>query len=427
MIDIKLLRANPDLFKSEMSKRFMDDQAVIVDDVLSLDSSWRSVKKQIDDLRKSRNELSRKVNEAKKSGDNALFEKLLSEVKDIPSKISALESEASDLEGRLFSLLNKIPNVLHESVPLGRDDSENVEIARFGPEPVVKKVKPHQIVVEELGLADFTSSAKTSGNGFYYLEGELALLNQALIRYGIEIMHKHGFRYVETPLMLRGEVIEKVVDLADQENQIYKIENEDLYLIGTSEHSMIGRFIGKLLKKDQLPIKQTSYSMCFRKEKGSHGLDEKGLFRTHQFNKVEMIVICDPKDSMSFFEKLKNITLEIFVGLGLPVRVLQICSGDLGLMKHLQVDIEAWSPRKNGYIEVGSCSNLTDNQARSLGIRVSDGVEKFVPHTLNNTAIATSRALVAILENFQNEDGSVDIPSVLHPYMMGITRLTPSN
>ena len=427
MIDIKLLREEPELFKANMKKKFMDDKLVIVDEVLSLDSSWRSLKKQIDDLRKSRNDLSRQVNEAKKSGDDALFKKLLSEVKEIPLKIKSLEDESEKVENELFSKLRDIPNLMSDSVPQGRSDADNVELKRFGPEPVAKDVKPHQVVVEDMGLADFNSSAKTSGTGFYYLEGELALLNQALIRFGIETMYSHGFRYVETPLLLRGEVIEKVVDLNDQENQIYKIENEDLYLIGTSEHSMIGRFIGKLLDEKDLPIKQTSYSMCFRKEKGSHGLDEKGLFRTHQFNKVEMIVFCKPDESLAYYDKLQSITIEIFTKLGLPIRVLQICSGDLGNMKHNQVDIEAWSPRKNDYIEVGSCSNLTDAQARSLGIRVTNGKEKYVPHTLNNTAIATSRALVAILENFQNPDGSVDIPEVLHKYMMGITKLQPKN
>ena len=427
MIDIKLLREEPERFKKNMTKKFMEDKLHIVDSVLSSDSRWRIVKKQIDDLRKSRNELSRLANEAKKSGNNKKFQTILAEVKDVPNKIKALEEESEKLELKLKTELKLIPNIMHESVPIAETESGNVELEKLGPKPSDKEVKAHQIVAEDLGVADFNSSSETSGNGFYYLEGELAILNQALIRYGIETMHKKGFRYVETPLMLRNKVIENVVDLADQENQIYKIENEDLYLIGTSEHSMIGRFIGRLLNEKDLPIKQTSYSMCFRKEKGSHGLDEKGLFRTHQFNKVEMIVICKPEESMKYFEEMKQITIEIFTGLGLPTRVLQMCSGDLGSLKHIQVDIEVWSPRRNEYIEVGSCSNLTDAQARALGIRTTTGSEKYVPHTLNNTAIATSRALVSILENFQNEDGSVDIPKVLHPYMMGRKKIQAKN
>jgi seryl-tRNA synthetase len=282
------------------------------------------------------------------------------------------------------------------------------------------EVKNHAELAESLGVADFGASAKTSGSGFYYLEGELALLNQALIRYALDMMVKKGYRYVETPLMLRGDIIKNVTDLNDQKNQIYKIDGEDLYLIGTSEHSLIGRYIDTILSEKQLPIKQTSYSMCFRKEVGSHGLDEKGLFRTHQFNKIEMITICTPEESMKHYEDMQKITIDIFKGLGIPIQVLSICSGDLGDLKHIQVDIEAWSPRKQSYFEVGSCSNLTDAQARRLKIRCDGPRGRYVPHTLNNTAIATSRALVAILENYQQKDGTVKVPAALVKYMHGI-------
>ena len=271
-----------------------------------------------------------------------------------------------------------------------------------------------------MGVADFDASARTSGNGFYYLQGDLALLNQALIRFVIDKLVSKGFTYVETPLMLRGDVIKNVTDLNDMKNQIYKMDEEDLYLIGTSEHSLIGRYIDTILLEKNLPMKFASYSMCFRKEIGSHGIDEKGLYRSHQFNKVEMVVICKPEDSMKFFEELQGITVEIFRDLDIPIRILGICSGDLGDLKHIQVDIEAWSPRKKAYFEVGSCSNLTDAQARRLKIRVDNGKgEKYIPHTLNNTAIATSRALVAILENYQQKDGTVKIPEVLLPFMHG--------
>ncbi|MEK6836223.1 MAG: serine--tRNA ligase, partial [Nanoarchaeota archaeon] len=325
------------------------------------------------------------------------------------------------LEEEISVLLSKIPNMMHESVAVGKDDSENVTMRKIGkPREFNFEIKNHAEIAENLGVADFDASARTSGNGFYYLSGDLALLNQALIRFVIDKMVSKGFLYVETPLMLRGKVIQNVTDLNDMKNQIYKIEDEDLYLIGTSEHSLIGRFIDTILPDKNLPMKFASYSMCFRKEIGSHGIDEKGLFRNHQFNKVEMVVICRPSESMKFFEEMQEITVEIFKDLGIPVRVLGICSGDLGDLKHIQVDIEAWSPRKKAYFEVGSCSNLTDAQARKLKIRVDTGKgEKFVPHTLNDTALATSRAMVAILENYQQKDGSVKVPDVLVPFMYG--------
>ncbi len=419
MFDIKFLRENVDIVKENIKKKGKKDRLKLVDEIISVDKDWRALKGQVDEIRASRNKISKEIADAKKSGKDA--KKLLKQAGEIPAKIEDLESEMYLLEEKLSGVLSKIPNIMHKDVPIGKDDSENVEWETIGkPEKFDFEVKSHAEIAENLGVADFDASAKTSGNGFYYLQGDLALLNQALIRFALDKLVQKGFTYVETPLMIRGEVIKNVTDLNDMNNQIYKIDNEDLYLIGTSEHSMIGRHIDTILQEKQLPMKHCSYSMCFRKEIGSHGIDEKGLYRSHQFNKVEMVVICKPTESMKFFEELKRTTVEIFKELGVPVRVLGICSGDLGDLKHIQVDIEAWSPRKNAYFEVGSCSNLTDAQARKLKIRVDSGNgEKYVPHTLNNTAIATSRAMVVILENYQQKDGTVKIPDVLVPYMHG--------
>jgi seryl-tRNA synthetase len=419
MIDIKLIRENPDLVKENIKKKFQDDKLKLVDEIIDLDKRLRQLKGEADSLRYKRNTLSEGINRLKKEGKD--IKPMLEEVKSIPQKIKELDTEMTNIEEKFKVNLVQIPNIIHESVPIGRDASENVESERYGHYRVHDfEVKSHVEIAETLGIADFDSSAKTSGNGFYYIEGDLALLNQALIRFGIDKMVSKGFNYVETPLMLNDSVIKNVTDLHDMDNQIFKIDGEELYLIGTSEHSMIGRHINSIVEEDKLPIKNTSYSMSFRKEIGSHGIDEKGLFRTHQFNKIEMIVLCKPEDSMRFFEEMKGITIEIFTELEIPILVLNICSGDLGDLKTCQVDIEAWSPRKKEYFEVGSCSNLTDAQARRLNIKYSDkhNNKEFV-NTLNNTAIATSRAMVAILENFQNADGTVDIPKALHKYMYG--------
>jgi len=419
MFDIKFLRENPEAVKENIKKKFKNDRLKLVDEALTKDKKWRELKGQVDSLRADRNKISKSISDAKKAGKDT--KKLLKEASLIPEKISSLENNMNSLEEELNSILSKIPNMMHESVAMGKNDSENVQMRRIGkPKEFDFEIKNHAEIAESLGVADFDASARTSGNGFYYLQGDLALLNQALIRFTIDKLTKKGFTYVETPLMLRGEVIQNVTDLNDMKNQIYKIDDENLYLIGTSEHSLIGRFLDTILMEKQLPIKFTSYSMCFRKEIGSHGIDEKGLFRSHQFNKVEMVVICKPQESMTFFEELQSTTVEIFKDLEIPIRILGICSGDLGDLKHIQVDIEAWSPRKKAYFEVGSCSNLTDAQARKLKIRVDPGnKEKYIPHTLNNTAIATSRAMVAILENYQQKDGSIKIPEVLQPYMQG--------
>ena len=419
MFDIKFLRENPDKVKDNIKKKHKTDRLKLVDEALLKDKKWRELKGEVDNVRASRNKISKEIADAKKAGKDA--KKLLKEAGEIPGKIETLEKKMYSLEEELASILSKIPNMMHDSVAVGKDDSENVTMRKIGkPRDFNFEVKNHAEIAESIGVADFDASSKTSGNGFYYLQGDLALLNQALIRFAIDKLVNKGFTYVETPLMLRGNVMSNVTDLADMKNQIYKMDEEDLYLIGTSEHSMIGRYIDTILTEKQLPQKHASYSMCFRKEIGSHGIDEKGLYRSHQFNKVEMVVICKPEDSMKFYEEIQAVTVEIFRDLDIPIRILGICSGDLGDLKHVQVDIEAWSPRKKSYFEVGSCSNLTDAQARKLKIRVDPGnKDKYIPHTLNNTAIATSRAMVAILENYQQKDGSVEIPKVLLPYMHG--------
>ena len=422
MLDIKFVRENVDLVRENITKKFQDDKLPLVDEVLKLDGEWRKEKYAADGLRAKRNKVSEEINQLMKAKKKKEAQVLIQEAKEIPAAIKESEEVEARLWEELREKLAQIPNIMSDRVPLGKDDSENVVEKVYGkPKDPKFEIKGHVELLEELGLADFESSADVAGTGFFYMEGELALLNRALINYTVDKMTEAGFRYVETPLLLRGDVINRVTDLHDQENMIFRIENDDLALIGTSEHSLIGRFVDKELDEKVLPIKQTSYSMCFRKEIGSHGIDEKGLFRTHQFNKVEMVVICKPEESDDYFEKMKKISVDILKGLDLPIRVLKICSGDLGDLKKEQVDIEVYSPRKKDYIETGSCSNLTDCQARKLGITTRIKNERIVPHTLNNTALATPRPLVAILENNQQKDGSVKIPKALVPYMGGKT------
>jgi len=417
MIDIKNLRENPELYKENAKKKFKDSKTV--DSVLRIDSEWRKLKLEADNLRSGRNKISEEINQAKKKRKSA--DSLIKKAKEIPKKLEHVEQREKEIYEKLKLEIVKIPNIISKRVPIGKDENHNVEGEKFG--KIDKKdfeVKNHVEIAEQLGMADFDSSSRVSGTGFYYLEGDLALMNAALINYARDIMIERGFRYVETPLMLNEEIIDKVTDLNDKKLQIYLVDdNPKKALIGTSEHSLIGRFVGREINEKDLPIKHTSYSMCFRKEIGSHGIDEKGLYRTHQFNKIEMIVVCKPEQSEKFFEEIKKITIEIFKGLEIPIRVLKICSGDLGDLKYEQVDIEAWSPRQKKYFEVGSCSNLTDAQARKLGISTRIKGERITPHTLNNTALATSRALVAILENNQQKDGSVKIPKVLQKYLGG--------
>lgn len=429
MIDMKLIREQPKVVEENMCKKNQHDKISLIEQVRQKDEAWREKKHTIDNLRHERNEISKRINETKKElkedpGKKEEFNQLISKAKEIPEHIKNLEQEADELSKEIVEIQEKIPNLMHESVPEGEDESDNVEWQRWGePTSFDFPVKPHQQIATELGGADFESAAETSGSGFYYLEGDIARLNQALIQFGIDSMLQQGFQYVETPLLLNGDVMRNVTDIHDRENMVYKIEDEDLYLIGTSEHSLIGRYINSFIEENQIPLKQSSYSMCFRKEKGSHGMDERGLFRTHQFNKVEMVVICHPDESMKLYEDMKMITVDLFRKLELPVRDLAICSGNLGDHKHIQNDIEVWSPRREEYVELGSCSNLTDAQSRLLGIRVKSSEGTFYPHTLNNTAIATSRLMVTILENFQDEEGNVTIPEVLRPYMGGQTKM----
>lgn len=428
MIDIKLIRENPELVKENIKKKFQNEKISLVDKIKKLDDEWRKLKYKEDGLRSERNKISEKINQLKKQKKNA--SDLIKKAKEIPEKIAKLGEKRKKLEKEIREIQVKIPNIMSKNVPLGRDDSKNVEDKKFGKIPIFNfPVKSHVEILENLELADFDSSARVAGTGFYYIEGDIALLNMALINFARDLMVSKGFNYVETPLLLREEIIDKVTDLNDKEQQIYVIEDKPkMALIGTSEHSLIGRFAGQEINEKKLPIKQTSYSMCFRKEIGSHGIDEKGLFRSHQFNKIEMIVICKPdlKESEKYFKELQNTTIEIFRKLEVPIRVLKICSGDLGDLKYEQVDIEAYSPRKKDYFEVGSCSNLTEAQARKLEIFTRINNERVVPHTLNNTAIATSRALVAIIENNQLKDGSIKIPKVLVSYMHGKKKIEKS-
>lgn len=415
MIDIKLIRENSDLVKENIKKKFQDEKLVLVDKVKKLDEEWRKLKHAEDNLRAERNKVSERINQLKKDKKDASME--IKNAKEIPGKIAESEEKRKRLEEEIKLQLMLIPNVIDSSVPSGKDDSQNVEVKKAGKIRTFDfPPKNHIELGESLGVLDFDNSADVSGKGFYFLRGELAILNQSLINFARDYMVKQGFMYVEPPLMIRKEIVDGVVSFADLENMIYKIDGEDLYLIGTSEHSLIGQYIGKTLSVNSLPVLQTAYSMCFRREVGSHGIEEKGLFRTHQFNKQEMIVICEPSESRKWFDKMAQYTVDVFSKLEIPVRVLEICSGDLGDLKSKQIDVEAWSPIKKTYYEVGSCSNLTDAQARRLGIRIENKGERYYAHTLNNTVIATSRALVAILENNQQKDGSIKIPSVLWKY-----------
>lgn len=425
MLDIRFIRENPDIVKDNIKKKFQDKKLPLVDELLEKDKLWRNLKSEIDELRAKRNKLSLEINEAKKKKKENDIKKILKEAKDIPEKIEELEKKKRIIYSRVLEIQKIIPNIIHKSVPIGKDASENVEIKKIGtPKKIKFEIKNHAELIENLGYADFDASARTSGKGFYYLSGPVALLNQALTRFAIDFMLKKKYTYVEPPLLIRKNIVEGVMSFEEMENMMYKIENDDLYLIGTSEHSLIGKFIDQAIPEENLPIKLVSYSMCFRKEIGSHGIDEKGLYRTHQFNKVEQIIVCKPEDSYKFYEEILNNSVELFKKLGIPVRILEMCSGDLADLKAKSADVEAWSPRQKIYFEVCSCSNLTDAQARRLNIRaVKKGGEKYFVHTLNDTAIATSRALVAILENCQEKDGSIKIPRVLVPYMNGLKKI----
>jgi len=417
MIDIKLIRENPNLVKENIKKKFQNEKLPLVDKVKKLDEQWRKLKFQADNLRKQRNQISQEINKAKKSKDNKLAQQLIKKAKEIPDKIKKTEEKSDKLTKEIKQLMLQIPNIIHSSVPIGKNDKANVEIKKFGKTTKPSfKPKNHVELGESLGVLDFETSAKTSGNGFYFIKGKLAELNMALINFARDYMIKQGFEYVEPPLMIRKEILTGVYSNAEIEAMAYKIEDEDLYLIATSEHPLIGQFISKTLPKKELPIIQTGYSMCFRKEIGSHGINEKGIYRTHQFNKQEMIVICEPGDSYKWYNKMLQFTVDIFKALEIPFRILECCSGDLADLKAKSCDLEAWSPIQQKYFEITSLTNMEEAQARRLNIKINDGKINYFAHTLNNTVIATSRVLVAIMENHQQKDGSIKIPKALWKY-----------
>ncbi|MBT4135551.1 serine--tRNA ligase [archaeon] len=417
MIDIKLIRENPELVKENIKKKFQEDKLPLVDKVKKLDETWRKQKYRVDELRSERNKISQEINKAKKAKDEKLAKELIKQAKDIPEEIKKLEEKSDKLSIEIRKIMMQIPNIIHKSVPIGKNDKENKEIKKYGkPKKFNFEVKSHVEIGESLGLLDFDTSADVSGNGFYFIKGELALLNMALINFARDFMVKKGFQYVEPPLMIKKEVLDGVYSTEEIDAMAYKVEGEDLYLIATSEHPLIGQFITKTLQKKTLPVLQTGYSMCFRKEIGSHGIDEKGIYRTHQFNKQEMIVICEPEDSYKWYDDMLKASVEIFKALEIPFRVLECCSGDLADLKAKSCDLEAWSPRRNEYFEITSLTNMEEAQARRLGIKINNGQKNYYAHTLNNTVIATSRALVAILENNQQKDGSIKIPKALHKY-----------
>lgn len=422
MIDVKLLRENPKLVRENIKKKFQNDKLKLVDDFTELDSKWRKLKYEEDSLRSERNSISKEISEKKKQGKSVVKEMKIA--KSIPEKLEKINNKRLIVEGHIKAILQKIPNIIHDSVPIGKNDSENVELEKIGvPKVPNYEVLNHVEIAEKIGGVDFDSARDTSGNGFYFLLGDLARLHSALLAYARDFMIEKGFMYVIPPFMIRKKVVEGTMSFEEMNNMMYKIDGEDLYLIGTSEHSMIGRFINKVYSWRELPITLTSYSPCFRKEVGAHGIEEKGLYRLHQFEKQEMIVLCEPEHSYDWYDKMLKYSIEIFKSLKIPIRVLECCSGDLADLKSKSADIEAWSPRQKKYFEVGSCSNLTDNQARRLNIRIDKDGKKYFPHTLNNTVIASPRALIALMENHQNKDGSISIPKPLQGYMGGKTKI----
>ena len=424
MIDIKLIRENSDLVKENIKKKFQDEKLGLVDEVYEYDKTYREYKLEGDNLRAKRNELSKEIGSLMRNNEKSEVEKIKKEVSKINERIAELEESEENLEKEIKSRMMVIPNIIDESVPIGKDDSENVELERFG-EPVVPdyEIPYHAEIMEKLSGLDKEAAGRTSGNGFYYLIGDIARLSSAMLAYARDFMIEKGFVYCIPPFMIRSDVVTGVMSFAEMDAMMYKIEGEDLYLIGTSEHSMIGRFKDQIVKEENLPITMTSYSPCFRKEVGAHGLEERGIYRVHQFEKQEMIVLCKPEESMAWYEKMWKYTVEIFRNLDIPVRTLECCSGDLADLKVKSVDVEAWSPRQQKYFEVGSCSNLGDAQARRLGIRTKGENGNYYVHTLNNTVLASTRALIALIENNYQKDGSIRIPEVLQPYMGGLKEI----
>ena len=421
MIDIKFLRENPDAVKENIKKKFQDYKLPLVDQVIELDEQSRAVKKQADELRSNRNKISKQIGSLMAQGKKEEGMALKEEVTKQAQQLAELEKQESDLSAKVTEIMMQIPNIIDPSVPIGKDDSQNVEIEKFG-DPFVPdfEIPYHTEIMEKFNGIDLDSARKVAGNGFYYLMGDIARLHSAVIAYARDFMINRGFTYCVPPFMIRSNVVTGVMSFAEMDSMMYKIEGEDLYLIGTSEHSMIGKFIDTINKEENLPYTLTSYSPCFRKEKGAHGIEERGVYRIHQFEKQEMIVVCKPEDSKMWFDKLWQNTVDLFRSLDIPVRTLECCSGDLADLKVKSVDVEAWSPRQKKYFEVGSCSNLGDAQARRLRIRVTgENGEKYFAHTLNNTVVAPPRMLIAFLENNLQADGSVRIPEVLRPYMGG--------
>ena len=428
MIDIKLIRENSDLVKENIKKKFQDEKLGLVDEVYEYDKTYREYKLEGDNLRAKRNELSKEIGTLMREGKKSEADEIKAEVTRINERIKELEESEENLESEIKTRMMVIPNIIDDSVPIGKDDSENVELERFG-EPKVPdyEIPYHADILESLSGLDKDAAGRTSGNGFYYLIGDIARLSSAMLAYARDFMIDKGFTYAIPPFMIRSDVVTGVMSFAEMDAMMYKIEGEDLYLIGTSEHSMIGRFKDQIVKEDSLPITMTSYSPCFRKEVGAHGIEERGIYRVHQFEKQEMIVLCKPEESMDWYEKMWKFTVELFRNLDIPVRTLECCSGDLADLKVKSVDVEAWSPRQKKYFEVGSCSNLGDAQARRLGIRTKGENGNYYVHTLNNTVLASTRALIALIENNYQSDGSVKVPKVLQPYMGGLEVIKPKN
>lgn len=426
MIDIKFLRENPDIVRENIKKKFQDAKLPLVDEVIELDAEKRATQQKADSLRASRNKLSKQIGALMGQGKKAEAEEVKAQVKAQSDELIAAEAKEKELDEKILKIMMTIPNIIDASVPVGKDDSENVEVERFG-EPVVPDfpVPYHTEIMESFNGIDLDAARRVAGNGFYYLMGDIARLHSAVIAYARDFMIDRGFTYVIPPYMIRSDVVTGVMSFAEMDSMMYKIEGEDLYLVGTSEHSMIGKFIDQILPEAELPLTLTSYSPCFRKEKGAHGIEERGVYRIHQFEKQEMIVVCKPEDSMKWYDKLWKNTVDLFRSMDIPVRTLECCSGDLADLKVKSVDVEAWSPRQKKYFEVGSCSNLGDAQARRLRIRVNGENGKYLAHTLNNTVVAPPRMLIAFLENNLQADGSVRIPEALRPYMGGKEAIVP--
>ena len=425
MLDIKFVRENPELVKENIKKKFQDEKLPLVDEAIELDAKKRSLQQEADDLKAERNKISKQIGALMSQGKKEEAEAVKKQVADHGEKISGLDKEQNEVAARLQEIMYVIPQMIDDTVPIGKDDSENVEIRKYG-DPVVPdyEIPYHTDIMESFKGIDLDAARRVAGNGFYYLMGDIARLHSAVISYARDFMIDRGFTYVVPPFMIHGNVVQGVMSFPEMEAMMYKIEGEDLYLIGTSEHSMIGRFIDQQIQESELPLTLTSYSPCFRKEKGAHGVEERGVYRIHQFEKQEMIVVCRPEDSKEWYDKLWQNTVDLFRSMDIPVRTLECCSGDLADLKCKSCDVEAWSPRQKKYFEVGSCSNLGDAQARRLHIRIKGENGNYLAHTLNNTVVAPPRMLIAFLENHLQADGSVTIPEVLRPYMGGKDRLT---